>query len=107
MPTSNFASKEAHNDYNKNNYDNKQEEGSGHDADAHGGNDRLPNCNDKTTTAMTTNWSKKKAKMKKKGGYDFSRMKKSGDANHINKTNGVVITEFDEGKGTFLTPWGQ
>ncbi len=45
--------------------------------------------------------------MKKKGGYDFLRMKKSGDANHINKTNGVVITEFDKGKGTFLTPWGQ
>ncbi len=45
--------------------------------------------------------------MKKKGGCDFLRMKKSGDANHINKTNGVVITEFDKGKGTFLTPWGQ
>ncbi len=98
---------EAHDDYDENNYNNEQEEGSGDDADAHGGNDRLSDCNDETTTVMTRNWSKKKVKMKKKGGYDFSRMKKSGDANHINKTNGVVITEIDKDKGTFLTPWGQ
>jgi hypothetical protein len=98
---------EAHNDYDKNNYDNEWEEGSGDDADAHGRNDQLSGCKDETMTASTRNWAEKKVKMKKKGGYDFSRMKKSSDANHINKTNGVVITEFNEGKGTFLTPWGQ
>ncbi len=59
-----------------------------------------------TRRRPTRNWSEKKVKMRKKGGYDFSRMKKSGDADHINKTNGVVIAEFDEGKGTFLMPWG-
>jgi hypothetical protein len=30
----------------------EEEEGSGDDADAHGGNDRLPNCNNETMTAM-------------------------------------------------------
>ncbi len=56
---------EAHDDYNKNNYNNKQEEGSGDDANAHGRNDCLSDCDNKKTTAMTRNWSKKKVKMKK------------------------------------------
>ncbi len=96
---------EAHDDYDENNYDDKQEEGSSDDANAHGRNDRLSDCNNETTTATTRNWSEKKVKMKKKGGYDFSRVKKSGDANYINKTNGVVILSIPGNRG-HLGPLG-